>query len=198
MKVIVINGSIIDESVSTSKALSDKFIEFYKEKNPTHEIVYLDLNKEKTAQTILSSQTRPSFWEQTEALKYVELLKSANKIVISSPMINFNYSAPLKNFLDAISIANVTFSYKYSKKGDAIGLLNNLKAQVITTKGAPSDWYPFANHTKALEGVLGFLGMEIAPSIELNGTNIEPLSKMTKEERVASIEEQIKKAAYNF
>lgn len=58
-----------------------------------------------------------------------------------SPMTNFAPAPVLRNFIDHIMVADHTFSYKYSKKGEAIGLVTNLKTQIITVQGAPYGWY---------------------------------------------------------
>lgn len=97
-------------------------------------------------------------------------------------MINFNIPVTLKNFIDHIAIANKTFSYKYSKKGDAIGLLNNLDVQIIATQGAPLDWYPFASHYKFLEGFWNFVGANVKESIIIHSVKIVENIKKTKEE----------------
>ena len=114
--------------------------------------------------------------------KYINLLKEANKLIIGAPMINFNIPVTLKNFIDHIAIANKTFSYKYSKKGDAIGLLNNLDVQIIATQGAPLDWYPFASHYKFLEGFWNFVGANVKESIIIHSVKIAENIKKTKEE----------------
>lgn len=56
-------------------------------------------------------------------------------------MTNFAPAPVLRNFIDHIMVADHTFSYKYSKKGEAIGLVTNLKTQIITVQGAPYGWY---------------------------------------------------------
>ena len=113
---------------------------------------------------------------------FLNLLKEANKLIIGAPMINFNIPVTLKNFIDHIAIANKTFSYKYSKKGDAIGLLNNLDVQIIATQGAPLDWYPFASHYKFLEGFWNFVGANVKESIIIHSVKIAENIKKTKEE----------------
>ncbi|WGI36721.1 FMN-dependent NADH-azoreductase [Mesomycoplasma lagogenitalium] len=198
MKLLVIKGSIIESGKSGSKLMSDKFVEFYKQKNPDHEIIELDLNQEKTASISLSEKNFATFWKDIESEKYINLLKSVDKVLFSTSMINFNYSAPVKNFIDAISVANVTFSYKYSKKGDAKGLLDHLKVQILTSQGAPADWYPFGLFTENLEGYWKFLGAKVVPSIKLTGTKVAPFSELTVDEKVDSIIENIKKAASEF
>ncbi|MGZ9413599.1 FMN-dependent NADH-azoreductase [Mycoplasma sp. Z386] len=198
MKVLVIKGSILSRESSNSKLMSDKFVEFYKEKNPTHKIIELDLNKEKVASISLNSENMKTFWQDVEAMKLVDLLKSVQKVVFSTSMINFNYSAVVKNFIDAISMANVTFSYKYSKKGEAKGLLDHLKVQILTSQGAPADWYPFGNFTENLKGFWHFLGAQVVEPVWLTGTKVEPFASLSKEEKVKSIEDKIKKAAFEF
>ncbi|UWD34160.1 FMN-dependent NADH-azoreductase [Mesomycoplasma molare] len=200
MKVLVIKGSIVNSGTSSSKLMTDKFMDFYKEKNPSHEIIELDLNKEKTASVSLSEAglVGGQFWKDIEANKLVDLLKSVDKVVFSTSMVNFNYSGVVKNFIDAICIPNVTFTYKYSEKGQAKGLLDHLKVQILTSQGAPADWYPFGDFTANLKGTWEFLGANVVSYVKLAGTNVAPLQTMTAEEKVATIENELKEAASKF
>ncbi|MFL1043545.1 NAD(P)H-dependent oxidoreductase, partial [Mycoplasmopsis synoviae] len=65
-----------------------------------------------------------------------------------------------------------TFNYKYSKKSDAVGLLDHLRVMIVTTQGAPKDWYLWGNHTNWLIGTWKFLGAKYVDTFELNGTKL--------------------------
>jgi len=138
-KVIVLYSSPVNKDISISTYLTKKFVEQYKLNNKDDEIIEFDLNDLDLNQQYQNSNNMSDFFKNQLNDKYINLLKEANKLIIGAPMINFNIPVTLKNFIDHIAIANKTFSYKYSKKGDAIGLLNNLDVQIIATQGAPLD-----------------------------------------------------------
>ncbi|WP_029330341.1 NAD(P)H-dependent oxidoreductase, partial [Metamycoplasma cloacale] len=94
--------------------------------------------------------------------------------------------------------ANETFSYKYSNKGDAIGLLKNLKLQVIATQGAPEDWYLWGNHVKYLEETFKFLGLNVNESILIAGTKTKEFALKSKEEHWLFKKEEIIEKAKKF
>ena len=181
-KVIVLYSSPVKEDTSISTYLTKKFVEEYKLNNKQDEIIEIDLNNIDLNEQYQNSNNMVNFFNNELNDKYINLLKEANKLIISAPMINFNIPVTLKNFIDHIAIANKTFSYKYSKKGDAIGLLNNLDVQIIATQGAPLDWYPFSSHYKFLEGFWNFVGSTVKESIIVHSVKISENIKKTKEE----------------
>ena len=201
MKVIFIYVSPLLETKlgSVSTLAMRQFQKTYLEKNPQDEIVELNLNEEEVGQKVLTSKNfGQDFFTDGLSDKHIDLLKSANKIVLASPMTNFNYPAVLKNYLDHILVANKTFRYKYDGKGTSEGLLTNLKAQMILSQGAPTGWYLFANHEKALRGTFNFAGIEVVDSILIDGTKAPENASKTSEEKIAPYLEQINQAAKAF
>ncbi len=136
-KILVIISSMVPSEKSYSIELANRFIKYYKKYNKNDEIEVLDLNKIDIAEKNITSNNFSNFLNTNDTDKYINQLKSIDKLVFTTPMINFNITSVAKNYLDHILVANKTFSYKYSKKGDAIGLLTNLKVQILTTQGAP-------------------------------------------------------------
>ncbi|ENY54056.1 Acyl carrier protein phosphodiesterase [Metamycoplasma alkalescens 14918] len=197
-KVLVLYSSPLNKGKSISGFATKKFIEEYKKNNPDDEIKELNLNDLEMAQTGMNANNFSNFFDEEFSNKYIEMLKSIDKLVISAPMINFNVPSVLKTFIDRVAVANKTFSYKYSKKGGAIGLLDHLKVQIIATQGAPLGWYLWTNHISYLEGVWDFLGAKIAKSILIDGTKVEPFISLTNEEIIAQKADLIKKAAADF
>ncbi|SYV96820.1 FMN-dependent NADH-azoreductase, partial [Mycoplasmopsis edwardii] len=61
-------------------------------------------------------------------------------------MINFTVPTVVKNFFDGIAVPDKTFSYRLSKDGNPVGLLNNLNVIFVTTQGGPQ-----AEGTKSLQ-----------------------------------------------
>lgn len=139
-KVLVISATISQPGKSYSQALLNRFLTEYKAIHPDDEIIELDLNHEPIAQVTLNIDNQDQYWDEA-AMKAIDQLKKVDKVVVASPMHNFNIPAMLKNYLDRVLLANQTFSYKYSEKGDARGLLPNLTVQILTTQGAPYGWY---------------------------------------------------------
>ncbi|MDQ7982972.1 MAG: FMN-dependent NADH-azoreductase [Spiroplasma sp.] len=174
-KVLVIISSMIEEKNSFSNALIKEFVKHYQEFNPKDEITYLNLNDLPMASKTITTHNFNNFFNQEDSDKYINQLKSINKLIFSTPMTNFNVTTMTKNYLDHILVADKTFSYKYSKKGEAIGLLTKLKVQILATQGAPYGWYLWGNHTKYLEETWKFAGATIAPSILVCGTKVKDI-----------------------
>ncbi|ACU78335.1 FMN-dependent NADH-azoreductase [Mycoplasma mycoides] len=197
-KVLVLKTTAQADEVSNSVALTNRFLEEYKKFNPDDEIIIVDLNKDEVGTSILTSETFSTFYQQEVTKKYINLLKSVDKLVIACPMYNFSTPVTLKSFIDHVSVANETFSYKYSKKGDAIGLITNLKAQILGVQGAPLGWYPWGQHTQYVEGAMRFLGIEFNKTVLLAGVKVAPLLQLTPEQRVETIIDEVIEAARTF
>ena len=83
-------------------------------------------------------------------------IQAADVVVLGVPMYNFGVPAQLKNWIDAIARAKVTF--QYTEKG-AEGLLRNKKVYVALTRGGIYRDTPNDSQVPYLKTVLGFLGM---------------------------------------
>ncbi|PPE04835.1 FMN-dependent NADH-azoreductase [Entomoplasma ellychniae] len=197
-KILVINGSVTPSQNSVSQELGRRFLEEYKKNNVNDEIIHLDLHKEVVGNNTLSQENFATYWSETEGMKFINQLKEVDKLIIIAPMYNFNISGLLKNYIDHVALANQTFSYKYSKKGDAIGLLDHLKVQILSSQGAPKGWYPWGDHVAYLQGTWNFMGGKVADPILLAGVKTEPLSALTPSKMVDSIQEEIIKKAAKF
>ncbi|HCE2342558.1 FMN-dependent NADH-azoreductase [Vibrio parahaemolyticus] len=86
----------------------------------------------------------------------IEEVKAADTLVIAAPMYNFTIPTQLKNWIDLIARAGVTF--KYTENG-VQGLIEGKKAIVVTTRGGIHKDSPTDNVTPYLSTVLGFLGI---------------------------------------
>ncbi|AKX34038.1 azoreductase [Spiroplasma litorale] len=197
-KVLVIYGTVSPKDKSYSIELTNRFIEEYKKVNKEDEFIYLDLNNEEMAKKTLSRENFQIYFNDEDAIKYIEQLKSVDKVIISSPMNNFNVSGLIKNYLDHVLLADHSFSYKYAKKDGSVGLLNHLKVQILTTQGAPLGWYPFGNHTEFLKGTWEFVGAKVNEPILLAGTKTEPISKMDAKSAIDTIIDKISEISKNF
>ncbi|EHH2417681.1 FMN-dependent NADH-azoreductase [Vibrio parahaemolyticus] len=86
----------------------------------------------------------------------IEEVKAADTLVIAAPMYNFTIPTQLKNWIDFIARAGVTF--KYTENG-VQGLIEGKKAIVVTTRGGIHKDSPTDNVTPYLRTVLGFVGI---------------------------------------
>ncbi|EJE4166809.1 FMN-dependent NADH-azoreductase [Vibrio parahaemolyticus] len=86
----------------------------------------------------------------------IEEVKAADTLVIAAPMYNFTIPTQLKNWIDLIARAGVTF--KYTENG-VLGLIEGKKAIVVTTRGGIHKDSPTDNVTPYLRTVLGFVGI---------------------------------------
>lgn len=86
----------------------------------------------------------------------IEEIKAADTLVIAAPMYNFTIPTQLKNWIDLIARAGVTF--KYTENG-VQGLIEGKKAIVVTTRGGLHKDSPTDSMTPYLHTVLGFVGI---------------------------------------
>ncbi|MGP8304948.1 FMN-dependent NADH-azoreductase [Vibrio sp. YIC-376] len=86
----------------------------------------------------------------------IEEVKAADTLVIAAPMYNFTIPTQLKNWIDLIARAGVTF--KYTETG-VQGLIEGKKAIVVTTRGGIHKDAPTDIITPYLRTVLGFVGI---------------------------------------
>lgn len=86
----------------------------------------------------------------------IEDIQSADTVVLGVPMYNFGISSQLKNWLDAIARARVTF--RYTEHGPE-GLLTGKTVYAVLTRGGIHRDQPSDTIVPYLRTVLGFLGM---------------------------------------
>lgn len=83
-------------------------------------------------------------------------IQAADAVVLGVPMYNFGVTAQLKNWIDAIARARVTF--QYTANGPE-GLLKGKKVYIALTRGGQYRNTPTDSQVPYLKTVLGFLGM---------------------------------------
>ncbi|WP_299003492.1 FMN-dependent NADH-azoreductase [uncultured Shewanella sp.] len=86
----------------------------------------------------------------------VKELKAHDKVIITAPMYNFTIPIQLKQWIDLVARAGVTF--KYTNEGP-VGLLTGKKAIVITTRGGVHKNKASDHLAPYLKTVLGFIGI---------------------------------------
>lgn len=180
---------------STCNKVADLFIGELKRLNPRIKISEFDLNNEKVGKISLNSENFSHFWQDVNADFWIEKLKNVQKVIISSPIINWGYSAQIKNFFDAICLADRTFSYKYAKKGGSIGLLNNLEnVQIILSAHSKQADFVSPSPVETISGTFNFLGAQkINPALIIEESHKYKNANFDK-----NLLDNIKKAAENF
>ena len=101
--------------------------------------------------------------------RLIDELQSADIVVLAAPMFNFHISAQLKNWIDAVARAGVTF--KYTEQGP-VGLVTGKKVYVVTSRGGVHRDQPSDHIVPYLRTVLGFLGMTDVEFIFAEGLNM--------------------------
>jgi FMN-dependent NADH-azoreductase len=91
--------------------------------------------------------------------------------VLGVPMYNFGVSAQLKNWIDAIARAKVTF--EYTAQGP-VGKLTGKTVYLLLTRGGIYRDQPNDSQVPYLRSVLGFLGMTDLHFIYAEGLAMGP------------------------
>ncbi len=104
---------------------------------------------------------------QSDAL--VAEVQAADVLVLGVPMYNFGISTQLKNWIDAIARAGVTF--RYTENGPE-GLLKGKKAYVTFARGGRYRGTAADTQTPYLKTLLGFLGITDVHFIYAEGLNM--------------------------
>ena len=98
-------------------------------------------------------------------------VQAADVLVLGVPMYNFGIPTQLKNWIDAIARAGVTF--RYTEKGPE-GLLKGKKVYLSLARGGRYRGTENDTQTPYLKTVLGFLGMTDLHFIYAEGLNMGP------------------------
>lgn len=116
-------------------------------------------------------------------------VQAADVVVLGVPMYNFGVPAQLKNWIDAISRAKVTF--QYTENGPE-GLLKGKKVYVVLTRGGQYRNTPADSQVPYLQTVLSFLGMTDLHFIYAEGLAMGPdAERQAFEAAQAQIEEAL-------
>jgi FMN-dependent NADH-azoreductase len=98
-------------------------------------------------------------------------IQAADAVVLGVPMYNFAISTQLKNWIDAICRAQVTF--RYTEKGPE-GLLAGKKVYIALARGGVYRDAPHDSQVPYLKMVLGFLGLTDVQFFYAEGLAISP------------------------
>ncbi len=177
-KLIRIDASAASSS-SNSKALADVFQSLWQQKNPDGTHIQHDLiesNLPHIDEAFIDAMYTPKeqrTLQQQQTLElsdhYVNELKSATTLLISTPMYNFTIPSQLKAYIDHITRAGETF--RYGENGPE-GLLQIEQVVVIVASGGdytqpPLDAMDFVG--PYLKTILGFNGLDQVTVINAPG-----------------------------
>ena len=103
--------------------------------------------------------------------KLIDELKNADTLVIGAPMYNFGIPASLKQWIDAICRAGVSF--KYTEQGP-VGLLGVKRAFIITASGGTPIGGEMDFASRYLEHICHFIGIDKVFHIDASGSKGTP------------------------
>jgi FMN-dependent NADH-azoreductase len=177
--ILVVNSSPNPDN-STSRALSEQFIENFRDVVPQATVVHRDVGLSPIPhvdQNMVGAYYTPAdqrSTEQNEILRLsdtiVDEAEAADIIVIGSPMHNFSITSGLKAWID--HLARVGRTFNYTDKGP-VGALGGRKVFVMTARGGSyGEGSPAAAmdmQEPYLRTVLGFVGLDDVTFIHAEG-----------------------------
>jgi FMN-dependent NADH-azoreductase len=159
------------EDESRTLQIAGSFLDAFVEKHPEWVIDELDLGKEDlpsiTAKQVggkyvlLSGKDLYGRLKENwvEILQHIERFKMADFYLVSTPMWNFSIPYMLKHYIDII--VQPRYLFKFGENGQAIGLLNDKKMVVASSRGGQ-----YTGDTKSLDFqepylrvIFGFVGI---------------------------------------
>lgn len=165
MKILQINSSPRREA-SQSTQVASRIVERLRASAPQAHVSVRDLGRDphpvldEATLTALFTPAGERTAEQNARVALDDALiaevQAADAVVIGVPMYNFGVSVQLKNWIDAISRAGVTF--RYTQNGPE-GLLKGKKAYVALARGGLYRDTPADSQVPYLRTVLAFLGI---------------------------------------
>ncbi len=184
MNVLQINSSarvFENGQGSHSTRLANELVAQLLEREPAATLVLRDLARQPHPaldEATLQALFTPAEARSAEQAARVALddaliaeIQAADVVVLGVPMYNFGVSAQLKNWIDAIARARVTF--QYTANGPE-GLLKGKKVYAVLTRGGFHRGTPADSQVPYLRTVLGFLGMSDIEFIFAEGLNMGP------------------------
>lgn len=194
MNILQINSSSRPDA-SHSSRLADSLVQRVRAAHQDASLTVRDLGRtplreldEPTLQALFTPAEQRSA-EQAERVAIDDALiaeiQAADVLVLGVPMYNFGVPAQLKNWIDAIARAKVTFTY--TEKGP-VGLLTGKKVYVALTRGGLYRNTPADTQVPYLKTVLAFLGMTDVQFVYAEGLALGP---QAEQDALASAQAQI-------
>lgn len=197
MKILQINASARSEG-SQSTRLAQRIVERLQEQAPQAALTLRDLAAnphpvlDEAALQALFTPAEQRTPEQAARVALDDALiaevQAADVLVLGVPMYNFTISVQLKNWLDAIARAKVTF--RYTENGPE-GLLKDKTVYVALARGGVYRDTPTDTQVPYLKTMLGFLGMTDVRFIYAEGLG---MGDEAVEKAFAEAEQQLEEA----
>ncbi len=178
MKILQINGSARSAAGNSTRIASD-IVARLQAANPGATLVQRDLARDPAPvidEAALGALFTPAEQRSPEQAARVAAsdaliaeVQAADVLVLGVPMYNFGVSAQLKNWIDAIARAGVTF--RYTENGPE-GLLKGKKVFVACARGGRYRGTAADTQTPYLQTVFGFLGMNDVRFVYAEGLNM--------------------------
>ena len=184
MNILQINSSArswANGQGSQSTRLANELVEQLRAANPAATLTLRDLTA--NPHPALDESTLGALFTPAESrseeqharvaldLALIDEVKAADVIVIGVPMVNFGITSQLKNWIDAIAKAGVTF--KYTATGP-VGLIEGKKAYAVLTRGGIYRDQPHDTQVPYLRQTLAFLGITDLEFIYAEGLAMGP------------------------
>jgi FMN-dependent NADH-azoreductase len=197
MKILQINSSARSQGAHSSQ-LANQFSAALLAQNPVASITVRDLATnphpalDEAALHALFTKAAERTPAQAERVALDDVLiaeiQQADVVVLGAPMYNFGISSQLKNWIDAISRAQVTF--RYTANGPE-GLLTGKKVYVVLTRGGLYRNTPNDTQMPYLKSFFAFLGMTDVQFIYAEGL---AMGAESEQRALQSAQEQIAEA----
>jgi FMN-dependent NADH-azoreductase len=197
MNLLQINSSARRDA-SHSTRLANRIVERLRESAPNATLKVRDLNVvphpvlDADALGALFTPAEQRTPEQAARVALDDALiaeiQAADVVVLGVPMYNFGVPAPLKNWIDAISRAGVTF--RYTEKGPE-GLLKGKKLYVALARGGQYRNTPADTQVPYLKIAFAFLGLTDVQWVYAEGLAMGPDAE---QKGLASAHQQIEEA----
>lgn len=107
----------------------------------------------------------------------IDELRNADTLVIGAPMYNFSIAASLKQWIDTICRAGVSF--KYTEQGP-VGLLGVKRAFIITATGGTTVGSEIDFNSRYLAHICRFIGINDIAHIDASGSKGSPAQVIAK------------------
>jgi FMN-dependent NADH-azoreductase len=181
MNLLHIDSSILGDH-SVSRQLTQEVVESIRLAEPAVSVTYRDVTIGDTLHldgALLAAKGTPSDARTAVQAQQVSLAETvmaeflaADVLVIGAPMYNFSIPSQLKAWIDAISVAGVTF--KYGANGPE-GLAGGKRAVIVATAGGKhAGTATGIAHIDYLRVLLGFLGITDIRVIAAEGLAMGP------------------------
>ena len=200
MNILQVNSSARTEASHSTK-LANALVERIRADNPGATLVLRDLSRTPHPpldESTLRALFTPADQRTLEHAVRVALddaliaeIQAADVVVLGVPMYNFGVPAQLKNWIDAIARAQVTF--RYTATGPE-GLLKGKKLYVALTRGGLYRNTPTDTQVPNLQTIFSFLGMTDVQFVYAEGLAMGPEAEQNA---LASAHSQIEELLAN-